>query len=71
LTITSKSNGNGLHPESPISEEEEVVVPHSSSASWIVDTEEGSLVTVVVRDSTGQVAQSITRTVLSGPEHCL
>jgi hypothetical protein len=48
-----------------------VTVPHGTTASWVVDVEEGSTVSVEVRDSEGQVAETVTRTVLGGPEHCL
>jgi hypothetical protein len=48
-----------------------VTVPHGTSASWVVDVEEGSIVSVEVRDSEGSVAETGIRTVLGGPEHCL
>jgi len=67
LSITTSNNG--LQPQ--YNSGETVVVPHASSASWIVDVEEGSLVTVEVKDSKGQVAETVVRTVMSGPEHCL
>jgi hypothetical protein len=48
-----------------------VVIPHATSASWIVDVREGQQVTVEVKDSEGRVAETITRMVGSGPVHCL
>lgn len=48
-----------------------VVIPHATSASWIVDVPEGREVTVVVIDAKGRTAESVVRTVQSGPSHCL
>jgi hypothetical protein len=69
LSITSTyTNTAGLRQTS---QGETVVVPHASSASWVVDVEEGSTVVVEVKDSEGQIAETIVRTVMGGPEHCL
>ena len=69
LSITSSyTNTAGIKQTT---QGETVVVPHGTSASWVVDVEEGSTVTVEVRDSEGSVAETGFRTVLGGPEHCL
>jgi len=69
LSITSTSiNTAGVKQTD---QGETVVVPHGTSASWVVDVEEGSTVSIEVRDSEGQVAKTVMRTVLGGPEHCL
>ena len=69
LSITSTSiNTAGVKQTD---QGETVVVSHGTSASWVVDVEEGSTVFIEVRDSEGQVAKTVMRTVLGGPEHCL
>lgn len=47
-----------------------LVVPNANSATWIVDLPAGSEVTVVVRDATGETAQSDPFVVGEGLDEC-
>lgn len=70
LTVTtSGSTADAL--DAAHTEGEVVIIPHATSASWIVDVQQGQQVTVVVKDANGQVAETIARVVQGGPSHCL
>ena len=72
LSVTTTSSSSSHHVDEFDPENDNVVViPHATSASWIVDVLEGQQVIVQVRDSDGRVAETFTRTVGSGPSHCL
>lgn len=49
-----------------------VVVPRKrSSATWIVDAVKGENVTVIVRDATGEIAESPPLVVGPGSDYCM
>jgi hypothetical protein len=66
LSVTSSGRSIGPHIDGEV-----ITIPHATSASWIVDVEEGRQVTVLIKDSNGQTARTVSRTVMPGPEHCL
>jgi len=47
------------------------IVPHASWAAWLVDVPERTNVTVFIRDSTGEIAETEPRIVGPGPSYCL
>jgi len=48
-----------------------MVIPTAHSATWVVDLPAGSSITVVVRDSTGAIAETLPRVVGEGSSRCL
>jgi len=47
------------------------VIRYSNSATWVVDNPAGSNVTIVIRDATGELAQTLSRVVEEGSNECM
>lgn len=70
--LSVKTSSSTAHTDEDGEDDAEVVIiPHATSASWIVDVLEGQQVVVEVKDSEGRVAETLTRRVRAGPSHCL